>query len=87
MYDLTKGRTFDNLSKWLSELRDNAEPDITIMLLGNKCDLENRDVKKETVEDFIVQNKLLYLETSALSGQNVDDAFKTLIKCTYPSIW
>lgn len=46
VYDLTKSRTFDNLSKWLSELRDNAEPDITIMLLGNKCDLENRDVKK-----------------------------------------
>lgn len=39
VYDITKSRTFENLNKWLSELRDNAEPDIAIMLLGNKCDL------------------------------------------------
>lgn len=39
VYDLTKSRTFDHIEKWLAELRDNAEQDITIMLLGNKCDL------------------------------------------------
>ena len=70
----------------MGELRENAEPDITVMLLGNKSDLEGRDVKIEAVEDYITTNKLLYLETSALSGQNVDGAFNTLIKCSCPDI-
>ena len=42
-YDLTKSKTFENVQKWLNELKDNAEPNITVMLLGNKSDLvENR---------------------------------------------
>lgn len=82
VYDLTKSKTFDNISKWLGELRENAEADITVMLLGNKSDLEARDVKMEAVEDYVTANKLLYLETSALSGQNVEEAFNNLIKGT-----
>lgn len=39
VYDLTKQRTFENILKWLAELRENAEADITILLLGNKSDL------------------------------------------------
>lgn len=50
------------------------------MLLGNKSDLQNRDVKQEAIEEFTQKNNLLYLETSALSGQNVEEAFKSLIK-------
>ena len=47
VYDLTKAKTFDNIGKWLTELRENADPDITIMLLGNKLDMEERAVKME----------------------------------------
>ena len=42
------------------------------MLLGNKSDLDERAVKFEEVEDFVKENKLLYLETSAMSGENVN---------------
>lgn len=49
------------------------------MLLGNKSDLENRDVKRETIEDFVKENNLLYMETSALSGANVSEAFNSLM--------
>ena len=41
------------------------------MLLGNKSDLDGRQVKMDTVEDYVNKNKLLYMETSAMTGQNV----------------
>jgi GTPase SAR1 family protein len=49
VYDLTKLETFENINRWLKELKENAEPDVILMLIGNKCDLENRDVKEETL--------------------------------------
>jgi small GTP-binding protein len=61
-FDLTKSKTFENVQKWLGELRDNAEPRITIMLVGNKSDLaELREVKQDLVEDYVNKNKLCYL--------------------------
>lgn len=61
-FDLTKSKTFENVQKWLGELRDNAEPRITIMLVGNKSDLaELREVKPDLVEDYVNKNKLCYL--------------------------
>ena len=39
VYDLTKARTFENIQKWYAELKENAEQDITVMLMGNKSDL------------------------------------------------
>lgn len=50
------------------------------MLLGNKTDLEERAVKIEEVEEYVASNKLLYIETSAQSGENVNEAFNSLIK-------
>lgn len=44
MFDLTRHATFDHIERWLEEMREYAEKDICIGLIGNKCDLENRDV-------------------------------------------
>jgi small GTP-binding protein len=86
-FDLTKSKSFENVQKWLSELRENAEQKITVMLVGNKSDLsESREVKAETIEDYVNKNKLYYLETSAATGSNVNEAFTQLIKCTHSSI-
>lgn len=80
VFDLTKPKTFENLAKWLREVRENAEPDINVMIIGNKSDLTGaREVKPETIDDFVTQNRLTYLETSALNGSNVARAFETLI--------
>lgn len=45
MYDVTKKDTFVHVKKWLDELKDHAEPDIVVVLVGNKVDLveENKD--------------------------------------------
>jgi small GTP-binding protein len=44
VYDITKKESFDNIEKWLQEFKRNCEPDITIILIGNKCDLQNERV-------------------------------------------
>lgn len=52
------------------------------MLVGNKSDLsESREVKTDLIEDYVNKNKLYYLETSAATGSNVNEAFSQLIKC------
>ncbi len=61
-FDITKAKTFENVQKWLGELRDNADPGITVMLIGNKSDLADmREVKSESIEDYVNLNKLSYL--------------------------
>ena len=55
--------------------------------LGNKCDKEEeRCIKLQQVVDFAHENKLFYLETSALNGSNVEKAFMTVIKGTCSAI-
>merc|ERR1712046_418722 len=49
VYDITKQATFANCLKWMDELRQNAEPDLTIMLVGNKYDLVENDASARQV--------------------------------------
>lgn len=53
-----------------------------ILLVGNKQDLQNREVKMDRIEDFLSGRKdsSLYIETSALTGHNVEEAFRLLVQ-------
>ena len=76
VYDITRRETFNHLVKWLSEVRENASNDITIILIGNKNDLEDkRQVSIEEGESFASENNLLFLETSAKTSNNIAEAF------------
>jgi Ras-related protein Rab-2A len=76
VYDITRRDTYIHLIKWLSELKENAPKDITIILIGNKNDLENeRQVSYEEGESFAKENGLLFLETSAKTANNIIEAF------------
>ena len=67
VYDISKLATFENVARWLKELRDHAEPNIVIMLVGNKSDLRNRRaVPTEDAMAFAETNHLAFIETSAL---------------------
>lgn len=84
VYDLSKRTTFDNLEKWLMELRDHASPDIAITLVGNKSDLRHlRAVRTEEGEEFAAKHNLQCMETSALDGQKVHDAFQETLTNIY----
>ncbi|KAK9271690.1 hypothetical protein L1049_002053 [Liquidambar formosana] len=76
VYDITRRETFNHLASWLEDARQHANPNMTIMLIGNKCDLSHRRaVSKEEGEQFAKENGLLFLEASARTAQNVEEAF------------
>ncbi|KAJ6386293.1 hypothetical protein OIU77_029296 [Salix suchowensis] len=75
VYDITR-ETFNHLASWLEDARQHANPNMSIMLIGNKCDLAHRRaVTKEEGEQFARENGLLFLEASARTAQNVEEAF------------
>lgn len=76
MYDVTRRETFDNLSAWLQDCRAHANPNMVIMLVGNKADITHRRaVSTEEGEMFARENNLLFVEASAKTAANVEDAF------------
>nr|AAL67568.1 small GTP binding protein rab11 [Babesia gibsoni] len=80
VYDIACKSSFVSVSKWLTELHDYADGNITICLVGNKSDLTHlREVAKEDGEAFANENDLIFFETSCLNSENVDVAFKELL--------
>mmetsp|Transcript_25323 Transcript_25323/g.65413 ORF Transcript_25323/g.65413 Transcript_25323/m.65413 type:complete len:233 (+) Transcript_25323:12-710(+) len=80
VYDISKRLTFDNVERWLSEIREQADPTIVVILVGNKCDLKNeRQVPRDVAREFAVAHSLNFIETSALEGENVEEAFQQLL--------
>ena len=73
VYDITRRESFNHLNRWLEEARQNGNPHMTIMLIGNKSDLEHRRaVSTKEGEAFAEENGLVFLETSAKSATNVE---------------
>lgn len=88
VYDITNEKSFLAAKNWMEELRDHAEPDIVIMLVGNKVDLANnkaevRRVTKAEGENFAKLNGLLFEETSAVTVVRVKEAFENLLQAIY----
>ena len=81
VYDITQKSTYEYLEKWVNDLKSAGDPKITIILIGNKSDLEeNRQVSKEQGEEKAKSFGCAFLETSALSGDNIDKAFNMMVK-------
>ncbi|KAK7412000.1 hypothetical protein VNO78_03445 [Psophocarpus tetragonolobus] len=84
VYDLTKPISFENVRRWLKELRDHADANIAIMLIGNKTDLKHlRGVATEDAQVFAENESLSFIETSALQSTNVHKAFHTILSHIY----
>ncbi|XP_063802828.1 ras-related protein Rab-13 [Pseudophryne corroboree] len=79
VYDITDERSFENIQNWMKSIKENAAAGVERMLLGNKCDMENRrKVQKERGEKLAKEHGIRFFETSAKSSQNVDESFNTL---------
>ncbi len=88
VFDLSRKDSFRRVDFWLRELkekRDNEKP-ISILLIGNKKDRINRAVSEYEIENYTKINNLMYIETSAKTGENVHDAFTLLIKDIYKNM-
>ncbi|TRY68811.1 hypothetical protein TCAL_09620 [Tigriopus californicus] len=80
VYDIAKHLTYENVERWLRELRDHADANIVIMLVGNKSDLRHlRAVPTDEAKAFAEQNNLSFIETSALDSTNVETAFHNIL--------
>ena len=84
VYDITNPKTFESIDRWLSDLKVNGDENISVVLLGNKSDLESdRKVSTQQGKEKAEFYKLAFLETSALNGNNIDKAFSELITDVY----
>ena len=81
VYDITRKCTFDNIDKWISDLKLNGDKNICIVILGNKSDLDDkREVSKDDGIKKSEMYKTAFLETSALNGDNIGKAFDEIIE-------
>ena len=84
VYDISKRSSFENLQNWINEIRENTSESISIMLLGNKIDLESsRAITKIEGEEYARKNQFLFMEVSALSGENIIQAFNSVVLSVY----
>ncbi|MHA1928207.1 MAG: GTP-binding protein [Candidatus Thorarchaeota archaeon] len=84
VFDVTRKSTWKELPTWIKEIDTALGQRIPIVLLANKVDLvDERIISEEVARQFVADNNLQgYIETSALTGQNVEEAFKMLAKET-----
>lgn len=87
VYDVTRRRSFDQVTRWLEEARQNGNPGLSIALVGNKTDLDSsREVSESEGAKFAEDHGLLFIETSAKSGAQVDQAFSQLLAHIYDKV-
>ena len=84
VFDLTKKKSFNNVSSWLDDIKENLN-DVSIVIFGNKCDLDKStwEVKKEEIQKFVEEKKLLYFETSAKDNVGIKEGFESLANSAY----
>ena len=81
VYEISNKKSFENISSWIEECKNTAPKSILMVLVGNKCDLEdNREVTEEEGREFAEKNGMLFFETSAKTGKNVEELFKESVK-------
>ncbi len=84
VYDITRKNSFESVEKWVSDVTAVADKKITVVLIGNKCDLEDqRQVTKEQGEEKSSKLEIAFLETSAFSGENLEKAFEMMMNEIY----
>ena len=81
LYDITSQTSYDNIKVWIDDIKEEADENVIIFLLGNKIDLvEERIIPKEKGEELGKKYNVTFFEVSAKSGENVNEVFKALYK-------
>lgn len=87
VYDVTSKSSFNNLDKWIKEIKERGDNNVKLMIAGNKVDLmEEREVQTEEAMDKAKEMEVPVMETSALDSTNVKKAFEYLLKEMYKDI-
>ena len=87
VYDITSKISFENIDKWMLEIKEKSSKDLKLMIIGNKCDLKDgRQVSNEEAMKKAADTGIALMETSALDSTNVKEAFHDLLKEMYIEI-
>ena len=82
IYDISATQTFENVKIWINQIKEEANPNVIIYLVGNKIDLppESRTITEEEGKKMANEYKLLFKEASAKLGTNVNEIFQELVE-------
>ena len=76
VYDIARRSSFDSISSWIEDCKNSSPKSVFMVLVGNKSDLEeNREVSEEEGRELAEKNGMLFFETSAKTGKNVEQVF------------
>jgi len=78
VYDVNDRKSYEDKQVWLDFAKSESLPNVVMMLVGNKTDLDNRNVSKDEAKKFCNENDLLYFEVSAKNGDNISLIFETI---------
>lgn len=77
VYDITNRTSFENVQNWIEDVRNQSPKTVFMVLVGNKTDLQDeRKVSTDEGREFATQNRLMFMETSAKTGDNIEKLFK-----------
>ena len=80
VYDITDSQSFRNAIQWLGDLKEHGSDNLVVMLVGNKSDLGRiRAVSTEKAKAFAEEQKISFMETSALDSTNIEMAFRNVV--------
>ena len=83
-FDITDFQSFKSVTRWLKEIKERCNENIVILLVGNKSDIaDKRAIKKEAAAEWAAKHQIAYVETSAIQGTNVQEAFELIINEVY----
>ena len=81
IYDVTSIQTYENVKNWITQIREEASPNVIIYIAGNKIDLEEeRKIKTEEGKKLAEELGLPFFETSAKTGVNINESFEDLVE-------
>eukprot|EP00697_Spironema_sp_BW2_P004508 gnl/Spiro4/16129_TR8670_c0_g1_i1.p1 gnl/Spiro4/16129_TR8670_c0_g1~~gnl/Spiro4/16129_TR8670_c0_g1_i1.p1 ORF type:complete len:220 (+),score=18.18 gnl/Spiro4/16129_TR8670_c0_g1_i1:182-841(+) len=87
VYDVTNLTSFQHLDRWITELREHAEHGVVLIVVANKIDLyDSRLVSTEMGREYADKQGVMYIETSALEGTGVEQAFRRVLAAIYQNV-
>ncbi len=80
VYDVTERNSFEKVREWMKQIQQNTNKDkVGIILVGNKCDLDERQVSLEEGQNLSKEYGILFYETSAYKDININECFESLV--------
>ena len=81
IYDVTNIKSYENIKKWINEIKEEISEEVTIVLIGNKIDNEGeRKISKEQGEKLASDYNVAFFETSAKTGQGINESVFYLVQ-------